>query len=276
MTVALCVLGSGSGGNATLVSGPGCQVLIDAGFSPNEIGARLEAAGSGWDRRWAVILTHTHTDHLYRRCLAVMAARGIPLYCHKDHARQLSKDRHFKKLRAGNLVRLFSSRGGFEIGPGLSFSPVRLPHDCPPTFGFLISAADRTGRAWRLAYLADLGHCPPPLLKKLTHLDLLALEFNHDEQMERRSRRPSFLIDRVLGPNGHLSNRQAAEILEKILAAGLDGGPGKLIQLHLSEECNDRKLAYHAALQVVTRLGAATEIFSSQQHCPGSVHRLGG
>jgi metal-dependent hydrolase (beta-lactamase superfamily II) len=39
------VLGSGSGGNATLVEGGGARVLLDAGLGPRQLAERLASAG---------------------------------------------------------------------------------------------------------------------------------------------------------------------------------------------------------------------------------------
>ena len=58
----------------------------------------------------------------------------------------------------------------------------------------------------------DLGCGSSELIESFAGVDVLALEFNHDVRMERRSRRPKFLIDRVLSDWGHLSNEQAGDV----------------------------------------------------------------
>jgi phosphoribosyl 1,2-cyclic phosphodiesterase len=45
MAIRLAVLGSGSGGNATLVEGGGVRVLVDAGFACRGLVKRLRFAG---------------------------------------------------------------------------------------------------------------------------------------------------------------------------------------------------------------------------------------
>src|SRR5438094_168685 len=81
----------------------------------------------------------------------------------------------------------------------------------------------------------------------LSDLDLLALEFNHDESMQMESGRPRDLIDRILGPHGHLSNRQAGALLQAILNCSRRVRPHTIVPLHLSRECNRSALAEAAA-----------------------------
>jgi len=49
MTVRVCVLGSGSRGNATLLMTPETHVLIDAASRPR-MTARLHGTGATWSR----------------------------------------------------------------------------------------------------------------------------------------------------------------------------------------------------------------------------------
>lgn len=272
--VRFCVLGSGSRGNACLLAAGERELLIDQGFSARELERRLQRVGSSIERLGAVVLTHTHSDHLNRASLKVMLNRGIRLVCHRQHALQLERDARFVRLARAGLVQLYPGRGRFTVLERFEFSPLRLPHDCPPTFGFVIEAAARP-RPARLAYLADLGHVPEGVFERILApgVDLLALEFNHDEEMERRSRRSASLIERVLGPEGHLSNRQACQALERLFPPGRPAARS-LVQLHISEECNLRELAYRSARQVAERMGWGLRVFSSSQSEPGSMHRI--
>lgn len=275
MGVRFCVLGSGSAGNAALVMTPRAHVLIDIGFSPDDLAARMDGTGASWDTLKAVVLTHTHGDHLKKRTLKEIARREIPFFCHESHAKQLQGGRYFKRLNEAGAVRTYSGSELFEAADGVYFCPLHLPHDCPPTFGFRIEAANGDGRAVRLGYLADLGHERDGLAEAIADVDLLALEFNHDEDLERNSGRHPKLIGRVLGDEGHLSNRQAAEVFERVLEmANGNGGPRYLVQMHLSEDCNRPELAFKAAQDVVLKMGAQTKVFTTKQDLRGTVHEI--
>jgi phosphoribosyl 1,2-cyclic phosphodiesterase len=190
MAVRFCVLGSGSKGNASLVLAPRAHLLLDAGFSPRELAARMDGTGASWDSLCAVLLTHTHTDHVRKTCLRECALRGITLHCHAEHEGQLEGGRYLRRLKESARLHLYEAGVPFETAGGLRCRPLRLPHDCPPTFGFLIEAPGSDGRVRRVGYLADLGHWSQDLAEQVRDVDLLALEFNHDERMERESGRP--------------------------------------------------------------------------------------
>ncbi|MGD0093079.1 MAG: MBL fold metallo-hydrolase [Planctomycetota bacterium] len=315
MNAKFCVLGSGSKGNAALLLTPHLQLLIDAGFPPDELAARMAGAGAHWKTLDAVLLTHTHTDHIRKRCLALLAEHGVQFFCHRRHAAHFEGGRYFNKLRDKGLVWVFGDEE-FHIRPKVPLSiapdkkaqtnsglqaagcgqsaavlmrvqPIPLPHDSPPTFGFRIEArlvaqagsagvspASAVERWVKLAYLADLGEFSAALARAVAGVDLLALEFNHDEALERNSGRPAYLIERVLGREGHLSNKQAAEAFRQVLEHGANGGPRVLVQLHLSQECNEPGLAFRAAQEVALASGAGTQIFSSRQNQRGTVHEL--
>ena len=70
-----CSLGSGSGGNATVVETRQGQrstrVLIDCGFSMRELDTRLARAGLDAEALDAVFITHEHGDHI--GCAASLA-----------------------------------------------------------------------------------------------------------------------------------------------------------------------------------------------------------
>jgi phosphoribosyl 1,2-cyclic phosphodiesterase len=294
MSVQFCVLGSGSEGNAALLMTPQAHVLLDAGFLPNELAERMDGTGASWSSLDAVVLTHTHGDHLKKKCLTICAEYDIQFICHEHHAEQLCGSRYFNRLKKRDLVRTYNG-AAFEITPDIRFLPIALPHDCPPTFGFRIEVrrpgvvadvppAEGTvaeaprpypDKEWaKLAYLVDLGDCAEAVANSVADVDLLALEFNHDEQMQIKSGRHPKLIERVLGPHGHLSNRQAAEVLRRVVENGPNGGPKLLLQMHLSRDCNRADLAYQAAQQVVMLTGAQTRVFSTRQDRRGTVHEI--
>ncbi|MBJ7306084.1 MAG: hypothetical protein JHC56_14235, partial [Gemmataceae bacterium] len=89
-----------------------------------------------------------------------------------------------------------------------------------------------------IGYLADLGIWDKALADQFTDLDLLALEFNHDEKLQKNSKRPEFLIQRIMGDEGHLSNDQAVSFLDYLKSLGVHKLPKHLVQVHLSEQCN--------------------------------------
>src|SRR5437867_3383721 len=64
MSVRICVLGSGSGGNATFLATERTRILVDAGLSCREIKRRLRKIGEDVASLDAVLITHEHSDHI--------------------------------------------------------------------------------------------------------------------------------------------------------------------------------------------------------------------
>jgi hypothetical protein len=99
----------------------------------------------------------------------------------------------------------------------------------------------------------------------LVDVDVLGVEFNHDVAMQKSSGRSPALIARNLGDWGHLSNRQAAELVRSILKRSSRDRVGHLVLLHLSEQCNRPELAIHEAREVVQDTGRRILIHAARQ-----------
>lgn len=276
MPVRFTVLASGSAGNASLVQVGRFGVLIDAGLGPRLLAGRLAEVDASWDDVHAVLLTHTHSDHWNERSLAQLLRRSVPLYCHARHIEELAPvSPAFADLRAVDLVQAYRSGEDVILPVGLSCRPIELSHDSGPTFGFRFEWADGLfGDPLALAYLADLGCWDGQLADALADVDVLALEFNHDADLERSSGRPYFLVERVLGDRGHLSNAQAARLLEDVLRRSRSGRLRHVVQLHLSRDCNRPTLARRAARNVLAAHADIT-LHTAAQDRPGPSLLLG-
>ncbi len=267
MTVQFAVLASGSRGNSTLVRGRGAGLLIDVGIGPKVLGERLASVGSSWSRIAAVVLTHTHADHIDTATFAELARRGVTLHCHEGHRAELAADPGFRKLEEGGLTRCYDERP-FMTSTGSRLEPIGLRHDGGPTFGFRIEAsAERRGPPVSIGYLADTGCWTDTMAESLTDVDVLGVEFNHDVAMQMSSARPEYLIERNLSDLGHLSNAQGAELVVAILTRSRDRSPRHLVLLHLSEQCNQPDLALRAAQGALSAAGRQADVHAARQ-CP--------
>ena len=269
MPAHLTILASGSSGNAAVLHTGRSGVLIDCGLGPRLIAHRLAAVGLQWANISAVVLTHTHGDHWNRLTLLHLARLRIPLYAHPRHHDHLATaSLEHPTLGKHDLVRTFEPGVPFEPAAGLTGLPVRVPHDSDPTFGFRFEGrCPDAGGPWAVGFASDLGTGTPDLVRAFAGVDVLALEFNHDEGMERTSGRPWHLIARVLGRNGHLSNRQAAAVSRDILAPG-GAGLQSLVQLHLSRHCNRPELAVAEGRKALAGVAPAAKLWTATQDVP--------
>lgn len=267
MAVRFCSLASGSSANAGLLMSGELGVLIDCGLGPQALAGRLAEAGTSLSSVRAVVLTHTHGDHWKARTLDALYQHEIPLYCHPDHLNGLGYAfTELARLEDAGLVRPFADGVPFGVEGRVTVTAFRVSHDSRPTFGFRLE--DRTSLfepAWAMAYASDLGTWGPFEVERMANVDLLALEFNHDENLERKSGRPRHLITRVLGDEGHLSNRQAADCARAVLAASIRDPFRHLVLLHLSRHCNRPAIAEAFAEHALRQSGSSARVVTATQ-----------
>ena len=233
-------LGSGSKGNALLIEAGGTRVLLDCGFGPGEVSARMARLGLEPSDLDAVIVTHEHGDH--GDGVAKLAARcDIPVYLTRGTLSGLGAEG-----RTIANAKLIDACTPFAIG-GAQITPYTVPHDAREPVQFVISDG-----AARLGVLTDTG-CPTPhIAQALSGVDALVLECNHDLDMLMSGPYPASLKNRVAGPMGHLANAAAAELLQAMDCSRLQ----HLIAAHLSETNN---LPHLARAALAGALGCAEE-----------------
>jgi phosphoribosyl 1,2-cyclic phosphodiesterase len=236
MSLELCILASGSSGNATLLRAPSGVMLIDFGIGPRVTAKRLDGTGVRLADIRAVCLTHLDSDHFNLNWIPTLVRQEIRLFCHADKARHVlaSVPGAFR----AEVEALLSPFDGapFEPLDGLAFRALPLAHDQTGSHGFVIDGFD-----YRIGYATDLGHVPEHLHEQFVDLDLLALESNYDPDMQMQSSRPWFLKRRITGGKGHLSNNQALAAVRQILdraQARRAHLPDHIVLLHRSRECN--------------------------------------
>lgn len=231
MSLEMCVLASGSGGNCTVVRTPGGLVLIDAGIGPRTAAVRMNGTGAHVRDVAAICLTHLDRDHFSRRWANFIASRGVQVFCHsrrvEDVVEILGQDLSEHVLGFDEC---------FVPVDGVRFQPVALAHDLAGSHGFLIE-----GFGCRVGYATDLGRVPAKLVERFVGLDVLAIESNYDPLMQEQSGRPWFLKRRIMGRSGHLSNEQALAAVRQILDRCERSGarlPAHIVLLHRSRQCN--------------------------------------
>ena len=223
-------LGSGSEGNALLVTAGNTLVLMDCGFGLQDTLMRLARLGVSPEQLSGIVVTHEHGDHISG--VARMARKfNLPVWL--THGTLRSQAKAFAGI-AG--IREIDPHAAFSIG-GIEVVPYPVPHDAAEPVQFVFSDGAR-----RLGVLTDTGCSTAHIEQTLSGCHALVLECNHDAEMLINSDYPYSLKQRVGGRFGHLNNQQAAAIL-----AGLDmSGLQHLIAAHLSRNNNTPALAVRA------------------------------
>jgi phosphoribosyl 1,2-cyclic phosphodiesterase len=245
------VLASGSAGNCALVEAGGTCVLVDAGLSGSELERRIAAVGADVRNLSGILITHEHADHV--RGAGILARRhGIPVYLtsgtHQAERRHLGEIPTVRHVKPGTAFTL----------AGLEVRPFSTPHTSqrgartqrpegvadPVAYVFFHEGV-------KAGYATDLGHPIALMDQHLAGCRLLVLEFNHDPEMLVNGPYPWPVKQWIKGQGGHLSNEQAAKLLEDILRH--DTRLEALVLAHLSETNNTPELALGAARGVLRR-----------------------
>ncbi|MBU3694088.1 MAG: MBL fold metallo-hydrolase [Rhodocyclaceae bacterium] len=218
-------LGSGSQGNALLVSSGDTTVMVDCGFGLKDCSARLARLGLLPDDVDAILVTHEHGDHI-GGVTRFAGRHGTPVWLTHGTARHLDTSSEAS-------VRIIEGYRRFAIG-SLEIVPYPVPHDASEPSQFVIGDG-----AVRLGILTDAGSITPHMVEMLAGCQALFLECNHDEALLRASDYPASLIDRVAGDWGHLSNVAAAALLRRVAGSHLQ----HVVAAHLSQQNNRPELA---------------------------------
>ncbi len=239
MNLELCILASGSSGNAALLRAGNEAMLIDAGIGPLTTDRRMIGTGLDLTAIRAICLTHLDGDHINPAWLRVMLRRQIRIFIPANQMKLLRRLARLEEvLKPIMALTTTFAQDVFHPLPTLSCTPLRLHHDKKGSFGFLLQSAKT-----RVGYATDFGRPVPELVELFAGADILAIESNYDPDMQLQSARPPRLKKRIMGGTGHLSNPQALELVRRIFDRtvekyGLDHQPRHVVLLHRSRQCN--------------------------------------
>ncbi|MHC4695730.1 MAG: MBL fold metallo-hydrolase [Planctomycetota bacterium] len=230
-------LQSGSNGNAIYIEANGTRLLFDAGISGRMAERRMSTHGRDIRDVDGVIISHNHNDHV--RCAGIYQRKfGLPIYMtRRTHSAT------WCDLGRLSDVRYFKSGDTLTLGD-VTVHTVRTGHDAADGVGFAVECDGK-----RLGILTDLGHPFAGLQEVLESVDAAYLECNYDPEMLAEGSYPARLKARIRGPGGHLSNDEAATLLE---ACGRRR-PRWVAVAHLSEENNLPQLAMDAQYRAIGR-----------------------
>lgn len=231
------LLGSGSAGNAAVVTDGSTTLLIDCGFSARETARRMTNAGLRAEDVSAIVVTHEHSDHI----------RGVEVF-QRRHGMASVACTKGTRAAAG-----FDALSGdvLTLVPGevtrfgtLSVIPFKTSHDAAEPIGVRVES----DCGERLGLATDTGMLTPEAAEALSGVDLLGIESNHDLDMLERGPYPYYLKLRIRSERGHLSNIDACNALERLASDRLR----RVFALHRSNTNNSasivkRELAKRAA-----------------------------
>jgi phosphoribosyl 1,2-cyclic phosphodiesterase len=252
------VLGSGSSGNSYLIGFQEESVLFDAGFSLKQMQCRAEEAQFDFSKVGALCITHLHPDHC--RGAGVFARKtGKPVFVHRALVEGSLKELVSLRIPSDQL-KVFSHNEPFVVG---AFTITAFPtsHDSPSSMWFSVGIRNR-----QFAIITDTGKIDDTMKQHALDSDVLFLEANYDELMLHEGPYPYMLKQRIQGVTGHLSNRDAIQLLNTCTTDRLTD----VYFCHLSKVNNRPEILAEHCEQHLTWKGKHTICEHGQLYC-GSV-----
>ena len=216
----VCLLSSGSKGNCCLVMTDEVKILIDIGTTTAYVENELEKLNIKANEIDAVLITHTHDDHI----------KGLKTFIRKYNPTIFVTNKLLGLLEEiiGNFkYELYEDNKAFI--KDLNIDVIKTSHDVPESVGFVIKHNNKS-----MVYITDTGYINSKYFDLLKNRTLYMIESNHDVKMLREGPYPYFLQQRVLSDKGHLSNKQTSDYLSKFIGEETK----KVVLTHISEKNN--------------------------------------
>lgn len=226
------VLASGSTGNSTYIETSNAKILIDIGTSSLYVEKKLKDMNINPNEIMAIIITHTHIDHV----------SGLKVFLKKYHPVL-----YITKKMYGDLRDLIGDNEYYFIDDkffisDLSITPISLSHDAPDIKGYLLE-----NNAKSIVHITDTGYINNKYLQLLFNKNAYIFESNHDIKMLMDGKYQFHLKQRILSDKGHLSNKDSAYYLSKLIGDDTE----KVVLIHLSKDNNTPELAYSTFKEMI-------------------------
>lgn len=249
-------LGSGSSGNAFIVTAGSECLLIDCGVGIRTLKASLADRQICLGDIDTICVTHEHSDHI--RTLSKVVNDDTVLIATRGTGIRSSfvPDQH-QIVRAHTPVKVGS----------ITIWPLPVAHDAQEPCGFMLEMPDGS----RVTMLTDIGSWHESLQEFVAASDLIILEANHDEEMLRRGPYPQYLKRRVASDVGHLSNRHCGVALATALR-GTTHEP-EIWLAHLSEHNNLAYLAENTVREALLAADVDLNVTTLPRKTPSAIWR---
>ena len=219
-----CVLASGSEGNVTYIETQNHKILFDLGTNVKYIKERLSELSVLIEDIDYVFITHVHDDHV--KALKGFIKKYHPKICVSSIMySELEVLKEYDNIQLyENLVELTDAK--VEI--------LKTSHDTTDARSFIIRSENKS-----IVYMTDTGYINKKYFRQLYNNEVYLFESNHDIEMLLNGPYPKWLKDRVMGPKGHLSNKDSSIYLAKLVGDKTK----KIILTHLSHKNNTEEKA---------------------------------
>lgn len=218
------VLASGSDGNSTYIETDESKILIDMGRNTKYIKEKLESIGVSPKEINAILISHTHKDHV-SALKTFVSHYKTPVLLSREMFYELEDIKDYENITIYEEDIYLND---------LKIITIKSSHDAPDARNFIIENKESS-----VVYVTDTGYVNHKYFDLLKDREIYLFESNHDIEMLMNGPYPKYLKNRVVGSYGHLSNKDSAFYLSKLV------GPHtkKIVLMHLSNVNNTQELA---------------------------------
>lgn len=236
--------GSGSSGNCYYLYTETDGLLIDVGVGLRSLKKKFRDYGLSLSNIHQVIVTHDHADHV-KSTGSISREYHLNIYATELVHQGIGKNYCVRHKIEPVYKKVIEKDQTYQIGD-FSVTPFNVPHDSTDNVGYKIEADGVT-----FCLITDAGHITDEIKQRISEAHYLVIEANHDEGMLQSGPYPDHLKQRILGPNGHLSNRDCAKAIAENAMPHLR----HVWLCHLSEENNHPELARKTVESVLKEYG---------------------
>ena len=178
------------------------MIMIDAGLGIRTLKKSFKELAIDPKQLAAILVTHDHADHI-RGLESFAVDFSVPVYASPLVYKALH---HATYLHGGlmNHLALMELEQPLTLG-AMEITSFEVPHDATQNVGYRI-----TGPRGCFTLMTDVGEVTADVEAAIKGANYLVIESDYDEEMLRTGPYPMVLKERILGGNGHLSNREAA------------------------------------------------------------------
>lgn len=217
-----CILASGSRGNCTYIEHNNHKYLIDIGMNFTYVSNKLEEIGVVPNEIEGIFITHIHEDHIQGLKRFIKVVNPVIYLTKKIYDNiGIEIDNYQFIEEDANINDLF-------------VETIKLSHDTPECKGYILNGNNKS-----LVYITDTGYINSKYFARLRNKTAYILESNHDIDMIMKSARPHFLKMRIIGDEGHISNKDCLYYLSKFIGEATK----HVVLAHISQDNNDHALA---------------------------------
>ena len=226
----ICVLASGSKGNCAYIETEKTRSLVDAGMSAGYIAKALKQIDVDPSSIQRVFITHAHSDHV----------AGLKVFLKKYHPIVYLTEKMEKEIGFDIEDKVYIDKN--MTIEDLNLTVIKTSHDAADSNGYIFTSLGKS-----IVYITDTGYIHVKNFTKMKNKSVYVFESNHDVRMLREGKYPYYLQQRILGDKGHLSNKDSAYYLSKLIGDKTE----RIILIHLSEENNKPELALKTLLDTL-------------------------